>query len=225
MAKSKRGNCSNREVVNVDTRLFSPRYDDEGKSDLPWYALRDAEAMCFWGICGYSSYNAWVNATNAYINGAAATQLTGHYTKILNRAKGLSGGAAFPIALKDRFDKVVTVIDGWNNAGFEANKTMGDQFSHPLGYWWEGEMRKIIDHFDAAACAFDDLDSIAIDLNQSSLVMGAPMREVEHVQGGYLGGHGGVSSTEKAGGSVVGTAVGLMALGAAGYFGFKVLTE
>ncbi len=222
MPNPTRGHCSNRDIVNADNRLYSPRYDFEGEEGAAWYELIDADAMCFWGACYHGSYNAWVKATNAYID----NQLAPHYKKIVSRANAISGGAALPVSLTDKLNKVEDVIQSWRDAGYKADKTIGDDFAHPVSTWWWGEIRKIIDYFDAAACQFDALDLIAVeDLNQASLAKGAPKRQLEHVEGGYLGGKGGSPASGKDGGSAIGTAVGIIAIGAAGYFGFKVLTE
>lgn len=222
MPNPTRGHCSNRDIVNADKRLYSPRYDFEGDEGLAWYELIDADAMCFWGVCNHDSYNAWVKAINAYID----KQLVPHYEKILARANAISGGATLPVALGDKFNKVEEAIQSWRDAGYKADKTMADDFSHPVATWWWGEIRKIIDYFDAAACQFDALDEIAVnDLKQASLAKGAPTRQLEHVEGGYLGGKGGAAPGAKAQGSSTMTAVGIVAIGAAGYFGFKVLTE
>ena len=222
MANPKRGHCSNRDIVNAEKRLYSPRYDFEGDDGLAWYELIDADAMCFWGMCDHSSYNAWVKATDRYINDT----LEPHYKKILSRAEAVYGGAAFPVELSDRFNKVTDTINNWRQAGYKANKTIADDFRHPFAPHWWGEIRKIIDYFDEAACAFDQLDEIAaVELKQPSLAKGAPVRQLEHVEGGYLGGHGGAAGQKQGGRSVVGMAVGIIAIGAAGYFGYKVLTE
>jgi len=222
MANPKRGHCSNRDIVNAQKRLYSPRYDFEGDDGLAWYELIDADAMCFWGMCDHDSYNAWVKATDRYINDT----LVPHYKKVLSRAEAVHGGAAFPVELTDRFNKVEDAVNSWQSAGYRADKGWSDDFRHPFATWWWGEIRKIIDYFDEAACQFDQLDDIAAHaLKQPSLAKGAPIRQLEHVEGGYLGGHGGPSGKAKGERSVLGMAVGVVAIGAAGYFGYKVLTE
>lgn len=224
MATPKRGHCSNRDVVNVENRLFSPAYDDEGDPGSAWYEFFDSDAMCFLRMCSHEDYNAWAKATDQYINGTGSQQLTGHYNKILNRAKAVYGGAAFPLDLSDKFKKVQDHINEWNDAGYKANKTIGDDFLHPLRVYWEGQVREIINYYDEAACLFDSLDEIAVkDLKQPSIAQGGPVRSVEDVPGGYLGGSGGPGGKKKPSG--LGMAVGLFAIGAAGYFGYKILTE
>ncbi len=223
MPNPTRGHCSNRDIVNADKRLFSPRYDFEGDEGRAWYELHDGDAMCFWGMCDHDSYNAWAKATGRYIN----KTLIPHYKKILARAEAIYGGAAFPVALSDRFNKVVEVVAAWEASGIKPDKTVGDDFVHPFAPYWFGEIRKVVDYFDQAACSFDDLDEIAItELKQPALAKGAPIRQLEHVEGGYLGGAGGPTGKPPPGDrSMVGMAVGIVAIGAAGYFGYKVLTE
>lgn len=220
MAKAKIGHCSNRNVVHAD-KLYSPRYDFDREPGLAWYEITDSDAMCFWGMCNHRSYNAWVDATDEYINETLAP----HYKKILSRAEGIYGGAALPIELVDRFNKVEEIVNDWESAGYKSNKTWRDDFRNPFGPSWQGEIRQIIDHFDAAACAFDELDDIAANfLKQPALAKGAPVRQLEHVEGGYLGGSGG-GGGPGAPRSNWTRALGIVAIGAAGYFGYKVLTE
>lgn len=227
MTTPKRGHCSNREIVHADKRLHSPNYDDEGDPGLNWYELIDADAMCFWGMCGHDSYNAWVKATDAYINGEGKYKLTGHYLEVKARAEAMLGGAALPLDLSDKFNEIVALINAWNEAGYRPDKTLADDFRHPIATYWWGEIRQIIEYFDRAACLYDELDRVAIEvLKQPSLAKGAPVRTLEEIPGGYLGGHGGPSGDAKPSGrSPLGMAVGIIAIGAAGYFGFKVLTE
>ena len=136
------------------------------------------------------------------------------------------GGAVMPVDLRDRLKKAREVISGWENAGFKPDKTVADDFLHGFLEWfWIGEIKKIVKHFDQAACQFDELDRIrAVDLERPSAAKGAPVTKLEDIEGGYLGGHGGSPSGGK-GVSGIGAAVGLVALGAVGYFGYKVLTE
>src|SRR5690606_16426605 len=171
MANPKRGHCSNRDVVNAEGRLYSPRYDFDREEGRAWYEVTDADAMCFWGLCNHRSYNAWVDATEKYINDT----LIPHYKKILARANSIFGGAALPLELADRLNKINEIINDWDNAGYQSNKTWRDDFVHPTGFYWQGQIRKIIDYYDEAACAFDDLDDIAVNgLKQPSLAKGAP---------------------------------------------------
>lgn len=220
MTKIKIGHCSNRNVVHAD-KLYSPRYDFEGDPGLAWYEISDSDAMCFWGICNHRSYNAWVDAADLYIN----KTLVPHYKKILNRANAIYGGAALPIELVDRFNKVEEIVNDWKNTGYRSTKTWRDDFRNPFGPSWQGEIRQVIDHFDAAACAFDELDDIAVNfLKQPALAKGAPVRQLEHIEGGYLGGGGGGGGPPPPRSNWT-RALGTVAIGAAGYFVYKVLTE
>ncbi len=224
MARKK--HCRNRLVVHAENRLYSPRYDWEGADGLAQTSFEfiDADAMCFWGVCDSDSYNAWVKATEKYING----ELVPHYKKVLARANAQAAGAPLKTELQDKFNKIKAFIQKWDDAGYEPNKDWTDTLSHPFATYWWGEIRSIIEYFDEAACYFDTLDVIAADdLLSPALAKGAPKRTLEpSPTGSYLDGSGGPSGGGGGGSSSFATkAVGIMAIGAAGYFGFKVLTE
>jgi len=216
-------------VVHAEGRLHSPDYDSEGEDGLAYSSFEffDDDAMCFWGICGPWSYNAWVEATNKYIN----EQLVVQYNKVFARAENHLQGAPLPQAMQDKFNKVMDAIKAWEEAGYKPNMTQLDKFAHPISLWWSSQIRAIIAHFDDAACSFDILNNIAeVDLNSPALAKGAPTRTLEPsptASGSYLDGSGGPSNGKKGGseGGVLGPALGIMALGGAAYFGFKVLTE
>lgn len=225
MAKPKIGHCSNRSVVVAAGSLHSPKYDDERDPGTAWYEMGlDANAMCFWGMCDHKSYNAWVTATDKYINGTYKKQLKGHLHEAQDAAHAAYGGLAFPVEVYDRFKAVAELINEWNATDYYPNKTWKDDFRHPFATYWWGQIRQIIDYFDRAACLYDTLDDILIeDLKRPSLAGGAPVMTLEDMPGGYLGGSGGASGTKSRSPAMM--AVGIMAIGAAGYFGYKVLTE
>lgn len=215
-------NRRNREVVNVENRLYSPAYDFEGDDGLAWHELGDSDAMCFWGICSPASYNGWAKSTGAYIENI----LVPHYKTVLSRAQGQYQGGALPQDMQDLFNKVHDFILSWDEAGIKPDKTYWDNYSHPLNIQWQGMIRNIVTFFDDAAAQVDILDDIAAGpLNSKALVKGVPQRTLEPAPGG--GGYfkGPPSDGGGNGGSTMGKALGIMAIGAAGYFGFKVLTE
>lgn len=213
--------CKNRKYVNAEGRLYSPEYDFEGDDGLAWYELTDMDAMCLLGICSHKSYNAWVKATDHYIYNV----LTPHYKKVSSRAEAIYGGAVLPFELADKLNNVGLVITEWKNADYRPNKAWKDDFSTSL-LTWKGEIRKIIKHYDEAACAFDMLNDIAAtDLKQPALAKGVPTQQYQPIEGGYLGGAGTLPGSGDQKKSSIGRAVGILALGAAGYFGYKVLTE
>lgn len=214
--------CFNRDVVNVDNRLFSYKYD---KNMVPindfWdnSGLTDRIVMCFYGNCGHESYNAWVDAANLYINGISG--LIGHYNDIKTRIKSKYSGGVIKQELQDRLNDVKSVIDKWNDAGYAADKTWADDFRHPFTWYWEGEIRGIIDYFDNAACAYDKLNNIAFDIGEDSAAKAAPSPGLEVPDSGVFG----KREENKPKRNDTGIIVGLAMAATAGYIGYKVLTE
>lgn len=226
----KKRNARNRDVVHVDHRLHSPAYDWDGDDGLAQsrFEFFDSDAMCFFGICGPWSYNGWVRATDNYIHGVLEQQ---YKNKILPRIKGQYQGAPIPMDLQDQLDNVTGLIKSWDDANYRPNKDQLDKFAHPTSVWWSGQIRAIIDYFDKAACMVDILDAIAVEnLNSPALALGEPNRVLKKSptsSGSYLDGSGGPSGGSGSGGGAgfAAQAVGIMAIGGAAYFGFKVLTE
>jgi hypothetical protein len=220
-------NARNREVVHVDHRLHSPAYDWDGDDGLAQstFEFFDADAMCFFGICGPWSYNGWVKSTNNYIHNVLEKQ----YEKVIKKIKGHYQGAPVPMDLQEELNNVEALIQSWDNANYRPNKDQLDKFAHPTSMWWSGQIRAIIDYFDAAACKVDVLDAIAVELlNSPAIAIGDPRRVLKKSptsSGVYLDGSGGPSQGGSSNTSFAASAIGIMALGAAGYFGFKVLTE
>jgi len=217
--------CRNRNIVQADNRLYSPFYDWDGDDGLSWSSLEfiDADAMCFWGMCDHESYNAWARATGRYIE----EQLVPHLREVKGRAMGVYQGAPLPQRLTDTFNKIENFVHEWDEANIRPNKDWKDTLWHPLAPYWWGEIRGIIKYFDDAACYFDDLDDIAQDdLKSPALAKGAPKRTIEaSPTGSFLDGSGGARPGGGGQRSGLGMAVGIMAIGAAGYLGYKVLTE
>ena len=218
---SVRRHCRNRNIVNVDNRLYSPFYDWEGDDGLAWYEFADRNAMCLFTMCDHDSYNAWAKATDEYIQG----RLLPFYEDVLGRAKSKYSGAPMPLPLTDKFNQVKKIIDEWNASGIEPDKTLGDDFAHPVNSWWVGKIKEIIKYFDEAACMFDKLNDIAAtDLESPELAQGVPEHTITpSPTGSYFDGSGGPSKGDSK--SSTTSILGAVALGGAAYFGFKVLTE
>lgn len=214
-------NCWNRDVVHVDHRLHSPVYDAEGNKGRPWwFEPSDQHSLCYFGVCDYHSYNAWIDATDNYF----VKLFIPHYNNVVGAANSQYGGAAMPQDLMDKLEQMADLINGWE-AFDKTKKVLKDQFFHTNPMYWLGETWKVSDFFDEMACQMDKLNEIlVVDLKRKHMAKGAPSRTVEPVEGGFIGNPAGTESSVK-GMSGVGMAVGLVALGAAGYFGFKVLTE
>jgi hypothetical protein len=213
-------NCWNRNVVHVDHRLHSPVYDAEGKKGRPWWIeATDQHSMCFFAVCEYNSYNAWIDATDAYFN----NEFIPHYEDILSVVEGHYGGAAMPQDYSDLFNKLAAFINEWL-AFDKTHRSFKDMFFHSNPQYWESKTRVVVNFFDEAACNVDLLDEITIDMGRKHKAKGVPKRSLQPVEGGFLGNPAGTETSSK-GMSGVGMAVGLVAIGAAGYFGFKALTE
>lgn len=217
--------CRNREIVNAEGRLYSPKYDWEGADGLAQSSFEfiDADAMCFWGVCDSDSYNAWAKATNKFIEDKLVVQ----YKKVLGRAQAHYQGAPLPADMQDRFNNIAEFIQAWDESGIKPDKDWSDTLLHPFAPYWWGKIRTIVEFFDDAACAYDELVDIAADeLNSPALVPGLPKRTLEpSPTGSYLDGSGGLIPGGGNSRSPTATALGIMAIGAAGYFGYKVLTE
>jgi len=221
-------NCRNRDVVNVNNRLYSPNYDWEGDDGRAWSESGESDAMCFWGLCGPSSYAAWCEATDKYINKVLSSQ----YMKVLKLAEGKFG--AIPIEVADRMAKIASHINSWNQSEFKKDWETGayDVWSVPVfgeQYWdTRGNIQGVVNIFDDAACLMDELNSIAsVDLDRPSLAQGAPVRTVTpSPTGSFLDGSGGGQggSASPSGGGIS-KSLGVVGLGVAAYFGFKALTE
>jgi len=221
-----RGPCRNRRVVHVDHRLHSPFYDWEGASGLAQssFEFSDADAMCYWGLCGPQDVNAWFQATDNYFS----IELIPQYNRIESRATAMYEGAALPLELSDRLGKVKKLINEWLQfKGVFVERSFSEGFLHPTHAYWIGEVKKIIVFFDAAACEMEALNNIAeIELKSPGLVEHVPAAQAEKPPVGdrWLGGAGGVKrKTEE--GDMLTTALILGGIGFGGYFLFKVLTE
>lgn len=217
-------NCKNRRVVNVGDLLYSPAYDFERDPGLAYssFEIHDGAAMCYWNLCAPGSYNAWAVATANYID----NELVVKYNKVLGRAKSKYQGGILPQDVQDLLNQVHDFIVSWDEADIKPNRTFSENFWHPTESYWNSEVRGIVNFFDEAACKVDILKNIADGpLESGALIAGAPQRTLEPAPGG--GGYfkGPPTNGDKGGGSTMGKALGIMAIGAAGYFGFKVLTE
>lgn len=216
MAKSP---CKDRRVVHVDNRLHSFEYDNA------WYETGPASAMCYWSMCNHLAYNDWLRETNKYIY----DDLKPHYTEVRARTQAISGGSALPMNLSDRFKQIDDFIKRWESENFKSARP-ADVFIHPTPMYWMGKIQEVVKYFDKAACYVADLNDIADNaISSPGLSKRSTPPSVKEPPGkgdSWLGNPAGGSSE---GGSVSGgtalNIVGLVAIGAAGYFGFKVLTE
>jgi hypothetical protein len=201
--------CRNRNIVNVENRLVSPFYDAEGDDGGAWHEFGSiGGAACYYGWCTGDSYQAWVDAANKYFN----DKLVPQYNRVYRIAMGDDGSAAnLPQIARDRLMVVRDFIDDW-----KASPPNRDEYTETAPNWvWKSRVEEIAKCFDEAACKYDDLDKIlTMDLGHA----GGQAGYSEDPLIGHASAKGGSSSG-------IGKAMGVVALGAAAYFGFKVLTE
>lgn len=220
MAKGE--NCRNRSVVNVKNRLYSPAYDWDGDDGRAWNEVADDISMCFFGHCTSASYNAWIDATDSYYK----NKLIPHYEKVVKRANSFYGGAALPQEISDEFNKTQGIINSWKKFD-KTHKSMADDFWQVTTLPMRSDIRTVVDYFDDAACAVDNLNLIAAEkLKSPALAEVPPARTYDPSEGPFLGGSGRAKNGE--GGSsmgAVGVGLGVVAAGAGAFFLYKVLTE
>lgn len=208
--------CENRDEVHVDNRLHSPRY---GRTP---FEFSESMSMCYVGQCWHDSYNAWLKATKEYIRDTLAPQLN----EAKQQAANVSGGGTLPMHITNTFNNIEEFIDEWESKGFEEAFWTQD-FRHPFEPYWRGRVKTITTYFDKAACYMDDLNSLlANELKAPNMVKTKAPREAKKPPGGgtWLGGDGGSTKPGSTARTAL-SAVGIVALGAGAYFGFKVLTE
>jgi hypothetical protein len=217
MAKRKGGHCTNRDIVNVDNELFSPDYDFEGDSGGAWYEYlftsRMSAAMCGSGICMGGDVKRWNNAMDRYISKEFRPQIA-KTRKIIG---AYTGGAPPTIAQQEILNRCDKLLRDWKE--FQKKDV---PWAWRVGALM-GHIKSIIRYFDRAACLMDELNDMADELGASHIANRAPVLEPKPPPdgGSWIRG-GGVDEAAPSKGFGV---LGWVAIGAAGYFGFKVLTE
>jgi len=219
MAKRPGGHCTNRDIVNVDGQLFSPDYDFEGDPGKTWFeALEfwhgDAPAMCGWSICGEGDSDRWKAATGKYIDKTLKPQIA--KTKKIIEAYTGGGGATIP--QQEVFNEADKVIKDW---GVMRTKSAPSIFN-PNAI--RAHVHEIIRIFDRAACSMDDLNDLADDMGAAHMANRAPIIQAKPPPDGGKWLRGGGADEGVAPSTGMG-ALGWVAIGVAGYFGYKVLTE
>ena len=223
MSKRAGGHCRNRDIVNVDNQLFSPDYDFEGDENPTWYEYAmsvftslspSKAAMCSFGMCMGGDIERWKGVTNRYFTKEFKPQLA----KTKQIISAYTGGAPPTIEQQGVLNQSEKLIKDW------------DEFQDKEEPWaWRtdeitGYIHSIVQHFDRAACLMDDLNDLADELGASHLSNRAPIMEVKGPPDGGSWIRGG--GVDEGGASTGGIGMlGWVAIGAAGYFGFKVLTE
>lgn len=223
MAKRPGGHCRNRDIVNVDYQLFSPDYDFEGDSDATWYEYMQGIiggsgpskiAMCGFWACTADDALRWTDATNRYFDKEFRPQLA----KTKQIIAAYTGGSPPTIEQQGVINQAEKLVKEWKE--FQTKEV-------PSAFWTDeikGYIHSIVQYFDRAACLMDDLNDLADDMGASHLTNRAPVLEPKAPPdgGSWIRGGGTDVPPPSTGGIGV---LGWVAIGAAGYFGFKVLTE
>lgn len=216
----KKGHCSNRDIVNVARRLYSPKYSDDGKPRDKWYHIMDNWQMCYYNRCNYDSYNDWVTATDKYINGKDLLQLSGRIKRAESVIRSKLGGAPMPDTYFKRFEKFKNFVDSWNDSGIRPNKTWSDIFVHPSGQYWKGKVSGIVDWFDKASCMYDEVEELELELTgDRSNIIGAPTMVAD---GNYFGNEKVIPPPDN---SILSKSAGALLIVGAGLLAYKMLTE
>lgn len=225
MARKRLGeHCKNRDIVNVGNQLFSPDYDFEGDDEGTWYEYAFGAftfnrpsriAMCSFGVCMGGDIERWKVATGRYIEKEFKPQLA----KTRKIIAAYSQNAPPTMEQQDVLNRAEKLIKDWKEF---------QDLEEPSAFWMNeitGYIHSIVRIFDRAACLMDELNDLADDMGASHLANRAPILEPKSAPDGgswIRGGAGGGDGLAPTTGLGV---VGWIALGAAGYFGFKVLTE
>lgn len=218
------GHCENRDIVNVDNQLFSPDYDFEGDEGLTWYeyvfagvtgSFASTYAMCDFANCDSDDADRWIAATRRYFDKEFKPQLA----KTKQVINAYTGGAP------PTFEQQAVINDG--EKLIKSWKEFQDKEA-PSVFWsgeFRGYVRSIVQYFDRAACLMDGLNDLADEMGASHISNRAPVIEAKSPPdgGSWIRG-GGTGGGEISSGGGMGV-LGWVAIGAAGYFGFKVLTE
>ena len=182
-----------------------------------------AGSMCGWAICGAGDAESWRKAANKFIQGTLKKQLK----KVKRKVEIYTGGGPIPLETQAGFNEIRDFLKEWDS--FRA-KEIPWSFNMPAV---EGHIRQTIDYFDRAACYIDDpegfnLNAVAEEIHAPDAVKRAPVVPDAGSApdgGSWFRGGGGVGEPPVGEPSRGIGVIGWVALGAAGYFGFKVLTE
>lgn len=215
------GHCRNRDIVNVDNEYFSDAYDFEGDSGGAWWEYiglsPSNSAMCGSGVwrCTSDDIERWRTATDRYITKEFRPQLA-KTKKVIGT---YSGGAGPSLEQQETLNAGDKLLKDWKE--FQKREVPSP--------WWANEflarVKSIVQYFDRAACLMDDLNDIADEAGASHIANRAPVLLPKKApDGGPWIRDGAVADTGAPSSKGLGM-VGWVALGAAGYFGFKVLTE
>lgn len=211
------GHCRNRDIVNVDNELFSPGYDWEGDSGGAWYEYmaicRECMAMCGGGICMGGDVERWQDATHRYIDREFKPQIA----KTKKTIAAYTGDAPPTFEQQEVLNQSAKLLKDWKE--FQTKDVPWAWRPNAIA----SHIKSISRYFDRAACLMDDLNDIVDEMGAYHMANRAPILEPKPPPDGGRWIRGG-GADEGPPGKGLGM-VGWVAIGAAGYFGFKVLTE
>lgn len=213
--------CRNRRALTPDKRRHSPSYDDEGDPGQAWYegfgVIKEA-AYCTFGDCTDTDRKIWEKFTQNF------------FLRTFNPAvANLRQAVPTPHS-----DLVRTSLSeaGAVNKSFNAHLSQVRRDDH--GFWspmaLHSDIEGLINHMDEAACQLDFVISpLMVAVGRGDLAPSGPKEILPTgAPGGKKwidGGAGGGGAPPKEEGSLGTKAVGVVLLGGALYFGYKVLTE
>lgn len=212
--------CRNRShVTGPERRRHSPVYDDDGDPGNGWLEMGDADVMCTAGYCTGTDSEVWLRATNVFFE----KKFRPGYDKL----KTVIASSGMPGTDPQRrvLDDAKQLMDGWqkHQAAVKAD---------PPSVWnafrlW-GVIETTVNYFDEGSCLLEnDIDveickirpGLCGQKNEEGLLGPAPGG------GPWVGGGRRPGQPPKPPASPAAIAAGVVLLGAASYFGFKVLTE
>ncbi len=218
MAKVPGKHCRNRDIINVGNRLHSPDYDFEGDSGPAWYEWdpwheHEPASMCGYGVCMGGDVDAWKDAMNNYYEKT--------FKPLLRHAKSLAiaqtEGGPSPFRVEAVINTAEKVEENW-----KALRTTDAPWAFNVPAI-NNYVYSIVRQFDSMACdGVDPLNELLEEFGAVHLTQKASARKPKAPPGGGSWLRNGAPEPEKPGGIGV---VGWLAIGAAGYFGFKALTE
>jgi hypothetical protein len=207
--------CRNRKVLSPDGRRHSPSYDDEGETGGAWHEWGIADdAYCTFGGCTKTDRTVWEKFTERFFSSKFKPALDNL------KQSGLISDEAKK-AIKNGDDLVASY-----NAHTAHVRKINPGFWSPMDL--SEAIEGTINHLDEAACQRDFVIDPLLEVvaGRPGKASGPAHIPVTGAPGGgaWING-GGRKPPPKEGASPGMIAVGVVLLGAASYFGYKVLTE
>lgn len=206
--------CRNRIKLTPDGRRHSPSYDDEGDPGTLWHEWGVADdAYCTFGGCTKTDLTAWEGFTDRFFSKNFKPALNN-----LRRQQLIADVAKKAIKNGDELVASYNMHKAW------VRKV-------DPGFWSPMDLSQAIEgtinHLDEAACQMDMVINpiIAVIAGRPGLAGGPAHVSPTKAPGNRDWINGGKPSPKNGGASPAMIGLGVVALGAASYFAFKVLTE